>query len=56
MIMLLVVPQLLISEYEFEGPIIRVCGQHAVTEAATRVLVVDKVSFLLLLFLLLGDT
>jgi len=53
--LLLVVSQLLISEYEFEGPIIRVCGQHAVTETAARVLVVDKVSFLLLL-LLLGDT
>jgi hypothetical protein len=53
MIMLLVVPKLFISEYEFEGSIIRVCGQYAVTEAASWVLVVDKVSFLLLL---LGDT
>ena len=52
--MLLAVPLLLISENELESPVIRVRGQHAVTEAASRVLVVDKVSFLVLL--LLGDT
>jgi hypothetical protein len=51
--MLLAVPLLLISENELEGPVIRVRGQHAVTEATSRVLVVDKVSFLVLF--LLGD-
>ena len=51
--MLLAVPLLLISEYELKGPIIRVCCQHAVTEAASRVLVLNKESFLVLF--LLGD-
>ena len=52
--MMMFVPLLLISENELEGPIIRVRGQHAVTEAASRVLVADKVSFLLVV--MLGDT
>ena len=50
--MLLAVPLLLISENELEGPVIRLCGQHAVTEATSWVLVLNKVFFLLLL---LGD-
>jgi hypothetical protein len=51
--MLLAVPLLLISENELEGPVIRLSGQHAVTEAASRVLVLNKESFLVLF--LLGD-